>query len=373
MDGVATSLRAQADDLYARQQYEEAIALYKQALVAEPNSYALSKSLGMALATVKRFDEAVEACQKAALMQPADGEIRYGLGYALAGAGRLDEAIKELDGVLYLQPNHVQAKQMTVYCLMQRGRRDLESNPMSAEQDLDRAHKLDPRNPEVTAALLQAMVDANQRGKVVNFLQAMDGTMKSHAAVAPIISKIENDCNYEVALKHASMRQAPASIATPAKPAANIDQVPCPQCKLPVMSYAAICPHCSFKIKQFGTFATHDTGPAHEWQEIAYLIVAILWTLGAGLQLFLAFQTRGFLRDFFLTYSSVQLILGLGLIFRQGTLMFLARIFCFLAIIVSAWQTLVAMMLGQVVLGLIQLVILGLAAFMAYLIGYVGD
>lgn len=374
MDAVSTNVKQRADELFAQHSYSEANELYRQVVVSDPNAHGAQRSLALSLAASKEFDAAIEACTKAIQHQPADGDVRYALGYAYAGSGRYEEAIKELDGVLYLLPNHVQAKQMLIYSLLQRGKRDLESDPLAAERDLDRARKLDPKNVEATATLLNAMVTSRQVGKAVALFSQLDDTTKGHPLVAPLVETMESDPAFQNAIKQVQVRQQAAPVAQPQKSTQTLDHVPCPNCKMHIMSYAAICPHCNFKIRDFGTFAGRDTGPDVIWQEVAYTIVSVIWTLFAGWQMFQALQIKDAdLRTFMAVIQAANLCVGLGLVFRQEWIMFIAKILCYLNLLSGAYWTMVGFGLGQPVVGAFALLQLGLSGFMVYLINYIGD
>ena len=374
MDAVSVNLKQRADELFAQNNYSEAIELYRQVLVGDPSAHGAQRSLALSLAASKQFDSAIEACQKAIMHQPADGDVRYALGYAFAGSGRYEEAIKELDGVLYLLPNHVQAKQMLIYSLLQRGKRDLESDPLAAEKDLDRARKLDPKNVEATATLLGAMIAAKQVGKAITLFTQLDEATKAHALIAPLISTMEADAAFQNGMKQVQVRQQAAPVAQPQKATQTLDHVPCPNCKMQIMSYAAICPHCNFKIRDFGTFAGRDTGPDVIWQEVAYTIVSLIWTLFAGWQLFQALLIKEQeLRTFVAVIQAANLGVGLGLVFRQEWIMFIAKILCYINLLYGAYMTMVGFGLGQPVIGALALLQLGVAGFMVYLINYIGD
>ena len=156
-------LRAKADDLYSKQEYLAAADVYRKLAVSQPGNTILMKQLGLSLTMGKQVDEGMKTLKTAAVMQPADPEIRYAYGYALGMAERFDEAIDEFDAALNLSPNHIPARQGLIYSLLTSGQAIAEVNPMLGEQRLDRAHKLDPKNPHVAAANLGAMVKGNQR------------------------------------------------------------------------------------------------------------------------------------------------------------------------------------------------------------------
>lgn len=369
---MGAGLREEADGHFARQEFALAADLYRRALAYDRNDFAAARSLGLCLAASKQFDEAIEVCRGASLAAPADADLRYALGYALAGRDRFDEAIVELDAALYQQPNHIRAKEILLFSLCQRARRDLESNPHGAERDVDRAHKLDPRNPEIAGQLLGVLLDSSQRGKALHLLESFDAETKAHPAVAPLFARMQADPSYAVALKQVAARAAAAS--GPIRQTETLAKVPCPNCKAPIMSYAAICPHCNFKVRAYGTFSGHDPGPKVEWQEVAYTIVSVLLLLSACYDLYAAYRLRDpQMRGYFLVLSVVEFLVALGLVFRQEWVMFVGKIFCIVMILNGGWGMMMSLGLGHWVAGLMSVAQIAVAGLMIYLINYLSD
>jgi tetratricopeptide (TPR) repeat protein len=382
MDSIASplELKQRADDLYAKQDYVAAAEEYRKLVQAQPGNVISMKQLGLALTLSQQADEGVKVLQTASAMQPADAEVRYAHGYALGSLGRFDEAIEELDVALNLQPNHIPARQGLIYCLLTSGQAIAEVNPILGEQRLDRAYKLDPRNMHVAASLLEFMVKAGQKGKVVNFIKDLDPSMRDQSPVKEIIEKLETDSDYAIHMRQASMakQSAPPQMSGPA-PSQSLKQVPCPNCRQMIMDYAAICPHCNTRLKATGTFAGRDTGPDVEWQEVAYTIMSILIVGMAGLAVFITFplaQAGGFSDFGMVPFAAAcfQLCIGLGLLFRQEWIGYIAKIFLYIRIALGLPFFAVYFLAGRWIPSGIELVQLGVAGFMIYLINYViGD
>lgn len=382
MDSIASPLevKQRADDLYAKQDYLGAANEYRKLVQEQPGNAMAMKQLGLALTLGKQTDEGVKHLQTAAAMQGADPEMRYAYGYGLGMAGRFDEAIEELDVALNLQPNHIPARQGLIYCLLTSGQAISQVNPILGEQRLDRAHKLDPKNPHVASAYLDLLVRGNQKGKALNFIRDMDSHLKTLSPMKENLEKLQVDPEYVTSLKQIAMAKkstAPAPVA----PIANttLKQVPCSACKQMIMDYAAICPHCNTRLKATGTFAGRDTGPAVEWQEVAYTIMSIVIVGLSVLGIFLALpdaQKGGYsdLRTIPLAASCIQLLFGLGLLFRQEWIGYLAKIFLYIRIVVNLPFFAVYLLAGYWIPAGVHLLELGVACFMIYLINYViGD
>lgn len=382
MDSIASPLevKQRADDLYAKQDYVAAAEEYRKLSQMQPGNTTVMKQLGLALTLGKQVDEGIATLKTAAAMQPSDPEIRYAYGYAMGTAGKFDEAIEELDAALNLSPNHIPARQGLIFCLLTSGQAIAQVNPQLGEQRLDRAQKLDPRNPHVAAALLDFLAKAGQKGKVINFVKDMDSQAKGQSPVKELIEKLEQDPDYAVHFKHATMAAKSAAPAVaPAAPGGALKQVPCPGCKLPIMDYAAICPHCNMRIRATGTFAGRDTGPKYEWQEITYSIMSIVIIGFAILGIVVSFpdaQKGGFQDVSAISFiaSCCQALIGLGLLFRQEWIGFLAKIFLWLRFALNLPFFAVYLMAGRWLWAGSHLLELAVAGFMIYLINYViGD
>jgi tetratricopeptide (TPR) repeat protein len=382
MDSTQTpfELKQHADDLYAKQDYAGAAEAYKQLAANQPANTTLLKQLGLALTMSKQTDEGVATLKTAAAMQPADPEIRYAYGYALGTAGKFDEAIEELDAALNLQTNHLPARQGLIFCLLTSGQAIAQVNPVLGEQRLDRAYKLDPRNPHVAEALLSFLVQGGQKGKVTNLIKEFDAHLKGQSPLKETLAKLESDPDYRIHLKQVAMsQQSAAPSVAPVAPGGALKQVPCPGCKLMIMDYAAICPHCNMRIRATGTFAGRDTGPKYEWQEIAYTIMSVLVCLSAAFGVLVSFPLaqKGGFSDFntipFIV-SCFQLLIGLGLLFRQEWIGFIAKIFLWIRVALNLPFFAVYLMAGRWLIAGASLLEIAIAGFMIYLINYViGD
>jgi len=381
LNSSPVDLKARADELYAAGDYAAAAEEYRKLVEAQPHSSSAMKSLGLSLVLSKKVDEGVQICKTAAAMQPADAEVRYAYGYALGAANRFGEAIPELDAALNLQPNHVPARQGLIYCLLSYGQSLVQGDPLAAEQNLDRARKLDAKNAHIAATLLDFYVKAGQRGKAVKLIQALDDSLKRQSPLKELIAGLQEDPEYRTHLRQVSVAKQAAgpSVSAAPPPTSSLKQVPCPNCQQPIMDYAAICPHCNFRIRATGTFAGRDTGPKYEWQEIAYTIMSIVWTVIAGFQFWQAFpeaQAGGFTNFSSLPMISAatQALIGLGLLFRQEWIAFIAKIFCWVTLLPYAIWFTVYLSAGRWVPALITGAEVAVTGFMLYLMNYVmGD
>ena len=74
---------------------------------------------------------------------------------------------------------------------------------------------------------------------------------------------------------------------------------------------------------------------------------------------------------FFFIVSLAQFVIGLGLLFRQEWIAFIAKIMCYITLFTSAYGLMIDFGLGHILAGVLDIVTLGIAGFMVYLINYV--
>ncbi|HWH83902.1 MAG TPA: tetratricopeptide repeat protein [Burkholderiaceae bacterium] len=119
--------------LLALGRWQEAAAIFENALRTQPDSAALAFNLGYAVwASEQDPTRAVELFRQAARIEPGDARLRFYLALALESAADLDAARQSLDAALAIDPRHVDALAML-------GRLALDAG------DLDRATDLAAR------------------------------------------------------------------------------------------------------------------------------------------------------------------------------------------------------------------------------------
>jgi predicted Zn-dependent protease len=106
------ALSEAATKLATEKRYDEAVALWNQALAASPGHFPSLFNLGYTYFTLGRFDEAAPLLARAARLRPADFNVHYVLGSALVSAGRRELGLAEWNRALALQPNHRKLMQL---------------------------------------------------------------------------------------------------------------------------------------------------------------------------------------------------------------------------------------------------------------------
>lgn len=92
--------------LAAQGRWEEAIRLYRDTLVLNPDYHIVRCNMGVALASLGRMKDAERHLKEAARLNPAHPDIRLNYANFLAAEGRLDEALAQYREALRLNPGH---------------------------------------------------------------------------------------------------------------------------------------------------------------------------------------------------------------------------------------------------------------------------
>lgn len=413
----------EAEAAYQAGDYSTAVRIYGELLAKEPNSSSLLRGYALSQGLLGNHTEALESARKAAKIQPADPEVRYTLGYLLGLSGDHRAAISELDTTLILKTNHIPAKLALVASLVMDGEASEADDKEHAEQVLNRAYKMDQRNPATANAYLQFLHRTGQRGKVVRELSSLDESIKGLAPLATFVGKVKMDPQYQAIGGPASstpissvpiqpqvaippMGASPQlfaagntadPLASSPQQAARPQQVstgptghvyagnqapqalatmPCPSCRQPIMAHAAICPHCNFQNRAVGTFAGRQDGPDHVWQEIAFNIICVLWGLSAVWDVVAWGQDKwqaGPLA-FLGIFALARIGMCIGLIARNEFCGIWAKWVLYLNLFGAGMGFIMSLFSGNILIILLSATFLGLTGFMLYLLNFVmGD
>lgn len=88
---------------------DEALAAFRKAVALNPESYSANKELGEALAKGSAFKEAVPYYEKAVALSPDDPDAHYNLGACLMNESRTDEALAGFMKAVELNPDYADA------------------------------------------------------------------------------------------------------------------------------------------------------------------------------------------------------------------------------------------------------------------------
>src|SRR6266508_2394582 len=183
----------------SRNQLEDAIKVYKQAIKANPDNMGFIERLGDLLAKLgrykeaqeevealvdslprdprvwlklgalhyeqKQWDKAVSAFRQAVLLEPTNLRTRYFLATALMDAGKDDEARIELEKILRADPRSVDARVQLGFLFGRTKKHD------EAVKVLQEAINIEPKRPELFLYLGTALQRASQYDRAASVLQ----------------------------------------------------------------------------------------------------------------------------------------------------------------------------------------------------------
>ena len=98
-------LMRRGKELYDQSRFEEAAAVYQEAIRLKPDNQAAHSNLGSAYFRLQRLDEALASFREAVRLSPTDAEARQNLGAGLAALGSFDAAIAEYVQAINIKPD----------------------------------------------------------------------------------------------------------------------------------------------------------------------------------------------------------------------------------------------------------------------------
>ena len=111
-------------ELQAQGKFDEAIALYRAALLRDPNDALTYNNLGTALAAKGQLDEAIVHYRRALALAPKDADGHYNFANALMAQGKLVDAVGQFEEALRIEPGLVEAHLNLGNALSELGRSD---------------------------------------------------------------------------------------------------------------------------------------------------------------------------------------------------------------------------------------------------------
>ena len=103
--GGGDDLKKQGDKLVAEKKFEEAAAVYRKAIEADPKNLEVRTALGNTYFALKRFSDAAQAFKDAVTQNPKYDLGWYNLAYALRKADRKAESVDAYKAYLKLKPD----------------------------------------------------------------------------------------------------------------------------------------------------------------------------------------------------------------------------------------------------------------------------
>ncbi|MCM1319085.1 MAG: hypothetical protein NC217_01735 [Muribaculaceae bacterium] len=141
---VVASLGAPEEDVLQKQGYclqllgrdEEALAVYQQAELINPNSGWLLKRIATLLRDMRQYEEATDYARRALELKKDSLSLEMLLGTTLMLAGNADEALKIFFKIKYLKPNNTKVLRPIAWCEFLRGNYDKSVNRYDSLPDI---------------------------------------------------------------------------------------------------------------------------------------------------------------------------------------------------------------------------------------------
>ncbi len=140
---------------------------YRRALQLDPGFAAAALNLANLLNRQGRNDAAEAALRATIERAPGEGELHYSLGLLLAEAERYEPAAASLGRAARLLPAHARVRYNQGLVLQRLGRMD------EAEAALVAANAVDPRDPDVLAALVQLLLGSGDLARAQAHAEAL--------------------------------------------------------------------------------------------------------------------------------------------------------------------------------------------------------
>jgi tetratricopeptide (TPR) repeat protein len=360
--------------LYLNQDYAGAVAQLSDALKVRPDWAEGWSYLGYAQYMQQRFTEAGASLEKAVMMDQESAEARFGLGLVWAAMKRVDAAIACWNETLRIKPGHADAKRSLIGALIYRAQAYLADKDYDhAESDLERAIKVDRTAAAPVVLLANHFIDQNMTVRAEKTIREALAYVPNDGQIQALALKL----NVQAADKGA---QAAAQDMQARQQVMKSQEVPCPACKRPIMEWAAICPHCSTQIKALpSTFAGRQAAVAGiTWQDVVYYVLSSIWVLNGTAILILAIATGGIAKSFegftgFVTsiYLLMALV-GVGLLFKMDTAMYIAKILCYIVLVLGLPYFILLFLAGGYIGAFIGLLAVTTVCMMIYLLNYMG-
>ncbi len=379
MSSTASDQLSLAKVYYQEQRYPEAKTALEHAVREQPDLAEAWQLLGLSYYCLQDYAQS-ESAQRKSLALAQVAHTYFGLGLALAAQAKYDEAISSFDKALELEPNNQHARASLVETLINQGQERLAGNNFPvAERSLDRAIKLNRSDPRPVVLLARHFAASNLEGRAKQIVSEAVG----HGAKSDDLTALVQELGIQAlpsATAGVQKQQARDAVA-------KSEQIPCPICKMPIMEWATTCPYCKQRIRQSTMMAAAEAIKP-SWQEVAYKIITVLWILQGAWSIYSGLQfvesvdrgTReltgagasnvGGMTGYFWVIGLVQIALGIGLWFENETVQFIAKIICYLALLVNGLAFIQSVALGHGLAIVISLVQLSITCLTMYLISY---
>ena len=177
--------------LYQKGRAAEAVRLLLEAVALAPMRADFFNHLGMARKASGRLDEAIAAYRQSTALNPAYAEAHYNLGNALQEGQRFEDAVASYRRVLEIVPEHAETLNNLGNALTELGRD-------GAAQCFERAVAANPRYPEALANLAATRVEAGDIADAIRrYEEAVEIDPLYAAAAAPLLHQYQFACAWD--------------------------------------------------------------------------------------------------------------------------------------------------------------------------------
>ncbi|MFM9872614.1 MAG: tetratricopeptide repeat protein [Fimbriimonadaceae bacterium] len=154
--------------------YQEAFTIFTEVITENSEKWMAWRGLGFANTELGNIDDAIKAFGKATLIRNDDVMSQYGYGIAYQKAGDNAKAIKAFEEALRQDHKHPESKRAICVSLMAQveNMRNI-GNLLAVEEYLEKAHKFDPSNEDVTIQLFRYYERTGQATKLDSAMTEM--------------------------------------------------------------------------------------------------------------------------------------------------------------------------------------------------------
>lgn len=147
--GVGSQMRA-GNRAYKNDNYEEALKIYQEALVFEPDNVKIHYNIGRALHKLNKQPEAISEFQLSLLTKDNKLQARtlYNIGNSQFRDNKLDQAIAAYSAALTLDPGDLQAKQNLEFCWKKKEESQNDSTQQKQQQQQQNQQQKQQQQPK---------------------------------------------------------------------------------------------------------------------------------------------------------------------------------------------------------------------------------
>lgn len=354
---------------------DEAVSLAQDLVHEEPSNGQAWKVLSFGRSEQQNWIDAKQAALRANSIIPGDYDIYYTLGYASLQLKELEDSLRYAEQALQLNHAHTGARQVKHLAMLEIGRSNFDRDPVVSESILEQLLRFDPGNLEVIRLLLKLYEKSDKKVKLANLIKGMTHGQALNPPLSIEIEQLSNHPELGPIVKNAMIthrgnmaqtiaNQASAQAQNPAP--LNDGFMPCKSCGNRIADFAITCPYCKTQLKQ-SRFAGREAGLPTEWQPTALTIMAVLYLLLSIAGLVVTSTQEGYSR---FGSGILGVIISIGIIFRQETLMSIAKWVLMIRIGIALLGLIIGLSIGDPWTISIGFAVLGLSGFLLYLVNY---